>query len=281
MEDLKVGELQHLDKLDAIWDKLITEGISFGKHIIIAFVIYFIGRMLVKLLNRLVTNALNRRNLDPAVKSFVGSTVNILLMVLLILSVIGALGVQMTSFAALLASAGMAIGMALSGNLQNFAGGLVILLLRPYKIGDFIELGEEKGTVKAIQIFNTILTTTDNKTIFIPNSSISNGILVNYSNQKTRRVDMIVGVEYGTDFYKVKSVLDDIVEKDNRILADPVPFIGIDALADSSVNFVVKVWTTTENYWDVYYDLNKVVYERFNKEGIGFPFPQLTIHKGE
>ena len=266
--------------IDNLIDKLVSEGISLGKHILMAIVIYIIGRFIVNFLNRLVTNAMNKRKLDPAVKSFVGSTVNIILQVLLILSVIGALGIQMTSFSALLVSAGAAIGMALSGNLQNFAGGLIILLLRPYKIGDFIEIGEESGTVKAIQIFNTILTTYDNKTIFIPNSSISNGVMTNYSRQETRRVDMVVGVEYGTEYEKVKSVLEDIIHADGRILTTPAPFIGVNALSASSVDIVLKVWTKTDDYWDVTYDLNRIVYERFNKEGIAFPFPQLTVHKG-
>ncbi len=271
---------QGISMIDNLIDKLVSEGISLGKHILMAIVIYIIGRFIVNFLNRLVTNAMNKRKLDPAVKSFVGSTVNIILQVLLILSVIGALGIQMTSFSALLVSAGAAIGMALSGNLQNFAGGLIILLLRPYKIGDFIEIGEESGTVKAIQIFNTILTTYDNKTIFIPNSSISNGVMTNYSRQETRRVDMVVGVEYGTEYEKVKSVLEDIIHADGRILTTPAPFIGVNALSASSVDIVLKVWTKTDDYWDVTYDLNRIVYERFNKEGIAFPFPQLTVHKG-
>ena len=272
---------QTIRTIDRLIEKLVTEGVSLGKHILMAIVIYVVGRFIVKLINRLVTNAMEKRKIDPAVRSFVGSTVNITLQALLILSVIGALGIQMTSFSALLVSAGAAIGMALSGNLQNFAGGLIILLLRPYKIGDLIEIGDETGTVKSIQMFNTVLTTFDNKIIFVPNSSISNGVMTNYSRQKTRRVDLVVGVEYGTEFAKVQKVLEDIIAHDPRILADPKPFIAVNALSASSVDIVLKAWVKTEDYWDVSYDLNRIVYERFNQEGIGFPFPQLTVHQGK
>ncbi len=272
---------QTISTIDRLIEKLVTEGVSLGKHILMAIVIYVVGRFIVKLINRLVTNAMEKRKIDPAVRSFVGSTVNITLQALLILSVIGALGIQMTSFSALLVSAGAAIGMALSGNLQNFAGGLIILLLRPYKIGDLIEIGDETGTVKSIQMFNTVLTTFDNKIIFVPNSSISNGVMTNYSRQETRRVDLVVGVEYGTEFAKVQKVLEDIIAHDPRILADPKPFIAVNALSASSVDIVLKAWVKTEDYWDVSYDLNRIVYERFNQEGIGFPFPQLTVHQGK
>ena len=272
---------QTISTIDRLIEKLVTEGVSLGKHILMAIVIYVVGRFIVKLINRLVTNAMEKRKIDPAVRSFVGSTVNITLQALLILSVIGALGIQMTSFSALLVSAGAAIGMALSGNLQNFAGGLIILLLRPYKIGDLIEIGDETGTVKSIQMFNTVLTTFDNKIIFVPNSSISNGVMTNYSRQKTRRVDLVVGVEYGTEFAKVQKVLEDIIAHDPRILADPKPFIAVNALSASSVDIVLKAWVKTEDYWDVSYDLNRIVYVRFNQEGIGFPFPQLTVHQGK
>ncbi|MBO8440649.1 MAG: mechanosensitive ion channel [bacterium] len=272
---------QTISTIDRLIEKLVTEGVSLGKHILVAIVIYVVGRFIVKLINRLVTNAMEKRKIDPAVRSFVGSTVNITLQALLILSVIGALGIQMTSFSALLVSAGAAIGMALSGNLQNFAGGLIILLLRPYKIGDLIEIGDETGTVKSIQMFNTVLTTFDNKIIFVPNSSISNGVMTNYSRQETRRVDLVVGVEYGTEFAKVQKVLEDIIAHDPRILADPKPFIAVNALSASSVDIVLKAWVKTEDYWDVSYDLNRIVYERFNQEGIGFPFPQLTVHQGK
>ena len=193
-----------------------------------------------------------------------------------------ALGVQTASFAALLASAGVAIGMALSGNLSNFAGGLIILIFKPYKVGDFIEAQGLSGTVREIQIFHTVLTTTDNKVIYIPNGSLSSSAVVNYSYQEVRRVDWTFGVEYGTDYAKVKGVLEDILAKDERILQEPAaPFVAMSQLADSSVNYVVRVWVKSPDYWNVYYGITRTVYERFNAEGIGFPFPQLTIHQAK
>lgn len=270
-----------MENLQTIIDKLIVGSLSLGKHLLIAIVIYFVGRYVIKAINKLLQVTLNKRNVDPAVKSFVGSLVNILLQVLLILSVIGALGVEMTSFAAILASAGVAIGMALSGNLQNFAGGLVLLVLRPYKIGDFIEINGVSGVVKSIQIFNTILTTGDNKTIFIPNNAIASGTMVNYNHQENRRVDFSFGVDYGTEFKRVKESLERIIAADERILKDPAHMVVLGELADSSVNIIVRVWVKSTDYWDVFFSFNEKVYTTFNAEGINFPFPQLTVHKGE
>lgn len=267
-----------MEQLNDIWQKLIDGGLSLGKHILLAIVIYFVGRWVIKFINNLVAKALEKRKVDPAVKSFVSSMVNITLLVLLILSVVGALGVEMTSFAALLASAGVAIGMALSGNLQNFAGGLVILILRPFKIGDYIEFGGISGTVRSIQIFNTILATPDNKVIFVPNNAIATGTLTNYSREATRRVDFTFAVEYGSDFKKVKGVLERLIAADERILKDPAYMIVLGALADSSVNVSMRVWVNSPDYWDVYFSMTEKVYNTFKEEGIEFPFPQLTVH---
>lgn len=268
-----------MEHLNDVFSQLITGGISLGKHILLALVIYLVGRWIIKFINKLVNKAMSRNTIDPAVRSFVCSLVNILLQVLLILSVVGALGVEMTSFAALLASAGVAIGMALSGNLQNFAGGLVILLLKPYKIGDYIEVAGIAGTVKKIEIFNTILTTPDNKTIIVPNASISSSTMTNYSTMEQRRVDFKIGVEYGTDLKKVKDVLERLIAADSRILKDPAHFIAMGELADSSINFTVRVWVKSADYWDVYFQMTEKIYDTFNAEGIGFPFPQVTVHK--
>ena len=267
-----------MENLQIIWQKLIDGSFALGKHILIALVIYFVGRWSIKMINNLVAKTLTKRNADPAVASFVSSLVNILLLVLLILSVVGALGIEMTSFAALLASAGVAVGMALSGNLQNFAGGLVILILRPFKIGDYIEFGGISGTVRSIQIFNTILNTPDNKVIFVPNNSIATGTLTNYSREETRRVDFKFGVDYGTDVKKVYDVIERIIAEDTRILKDPARFVGLGELADSSINFTVRVWAKSADYWDVYFSFTEKVYNTFNQEGIEFPFPQLTVH---
>lgn len=258
---------------------LITQGAGLGWTLIKAFLVFIVGRLLINLVNKLIKRVLLKRDIDPSVKSFVGSLVNVVLTILLIISVVGALGVQTTSFAALLASAGVAVGMALSGNLANFAGGLIILLFKPFKVGDYIEAQGIGGTVKEIQIFHTILATVDNKIVYIPNGSLSSGAVTNFSRQETRRVDWTFGVDYGEDYNKVKQVIEAILSRDSRILADPASFIALHALADSSVNVVVRVWVKSSDYWDVYFGINQAVYETFNAEGINFPFPQLTVHR--
>ena len=271
--------LEVSERLEGVLKSLIEHSAELGFAIIKAVIVFVVGRMIINLLNKLVKNILIKRNFDPSVKSFVSSLVNVTLTILLIISIVGALGVQTTSFAALLASAGVAVGMALSGNLSNFAGGL-ILLFKPYKVGDFIDYQGQSGTVREIQMFHTILKTTDNKVIYIPNGSLSSGVIVNYSNQQTRRIDWVFGVDYGTDYDHVKQVLETILAKETRILQEPdKPFIALTALADSSVNILVRVWVKSEDYWSVYFDMNKTVYEVFNKEGINFPFPQLTVHQ--
>lgn len=269
-------------QLSRAMDSLIEQGAALGWTLVKALLVFVIGRFLIGLINQFVKRVLLKRNIDPSIKTFVGSLVHITLMVLLVVSVVGALGVQTASFAALLASAGVAIGMALSGNLSNFAGGLIILIFKPYKVGDFIEALNMSGTVKEIQIFHTVLTTTDNKVIYIPNGSLSSSAVINYSYQQVRRIDWTFGVEYGTDYAKVKGVLEEILAKDERILQEPAaPFVAMSQLADSSVNYVVRVWVKSADYWDVYFDITRIVYERFNAEGIGFPFPQLTIHQAK
>ncbi len=272
--------LEVSERLEGVLKSLIEHSAELGFAIIKAVIVFVVGRMFINLLNKLVKNILIKRNFDPSVKSFVSSLVNVTLTILLIISIVGALGVQTTSFAALLASAGVAVGMALSGNLSNFAGGLIVLLFKPYKVGDFIDYQGQSGTVREIQMFHTILKTTDNKVIYIPNGSLSSGVIVNYSNQQTRRIDWVFGVDYGTDYDHVKQVLETILAKETRILQEPdKPFIALTALADSSVNILVRVWVKSEDYWSVYFDMNKTVYEVFNKEGINFPFPQLTVHQ--
>ena len=268
-------------KLEEAIRSLVEHGSQLGFTIIKALIVFLVGRLVINLLNKLVRKILSKRDIDPSVKTFVGSLVNVSLTILLIISVVGALGVQTTSFAALLASAGVAVGMALSGNLQNFAGGLVILLFKPYKVGDWIETQQgSAGTVKEIQIFHTILTTGDNKLIYIPNGSLSSGVVINYSHQETRRVEWIIGIDYGEDYNKVQQIVRDILAEDKRILNEPAPFIALHALDASSVNVVVRVWVNSGDYWGVYFDINKAIFETFNEKGINFPFPQLTVHQG-
>lgn len=277
--DQAIAQADGLDKLALVTQQLIDSGIQAGGHILKAVIVFLVGRFLIRMLNRLVRRLMDKRNVDISIKTFVRSLVNILLTVLLIISVVGALGVETTSFAALLASAGVAVGMALSGNLQNFAGGLVILLFKPYKVGDWIDAQNVSGTVKEIQIFHTILTTADNKLIYVPNGALSSGVVTNYSNQTTRRVEWIVGVDYGEDYNKVEKVVREVLAADKRILDDPAPFIALHALDASSVNVVARVWVNSTDYWGVYFDINKAIYATFNEQGINFPFPQLTVHQ--
>jgi small conductance mechanosensitive channel len=260
--------------------KALNAGIDLGGRILAALIIFIIGKILINWANRLFAAMLQRRKVDASIQSFLKSIVNITLLVMLFLAVIGKLGIELTSFAALLASVGVAVGMALSGNLSNFAGGVIILVFRPYKVGDYIEASTgASGTVTDIQIFHTVLTTPDNKVIFAPNGAMSGAVVTNYNRKETRRLQFIYGVEYGTDFELAKSTILDIINKDSRILQDPAPFVELSALADSSVNITVRVWVNASDYWGVNFDMNKNVYATFNEKGISFPFPQLTVHQ--
>ena len=268
-------------KLQIFLQQLIDWGVSAGGRVISAVIIFIVGRFLISFLKKMVAKLMAKRHVDPSIQSFVKSLVNILLTILLIIAVISKLGVETTSFAALLASAGVAIGMALSGNLQNFAGGLIVLLFRPFKVGDWIESQGVSGTVREIQIFHTILTTADNKVIYIPNGALSSGTVTNYSREDTRRVDWVIGVDYGEDYGKVEATVRSIIAADSRILTTPEPFVALHALDASSVNIVIRVWVKSGDYWGVYFDMNKTIYSVFNKEGIDFPFPQLTVHQAK
>lgn len=266
---------------EQVIDSLINFGMDAGKNIIGAILIYVIGRFIIKYINKLLANLLEKRKLEISVQTFLKSLTSLLLNLILAFAVISRLGVQTTTFTALLASAGVAIGMALSGNLSNFAGGLIILVFKPFRVGDFVEASGVTGTIKEIQIFHTIIATVDNKVIFVPNGALSSNAIINYSKQDTRRIDWVFGVEYGEDFEKVRAALQKFVDADPRILKTPAPFIALDELAASSVNVRLRVWTKASDYWDVYFDMNKTVYAEFNKAGIGFPFPQLTVHQAQ
>lgn len=266
---------------DSLFERLTDWSIEIGKSILGAILIYIIGRFIIKQINRLVSKILEKRKLEISVQTFLKSLLSLLLNLILAFAIIAKLGVETTSFAAILASAGVAIGMALSGNLSNFAGGLIILVFKPFKVGDYIDGQNASGTVKEIQIFHTILSTTDNRIIYVPNGSLSSNAIVNYSKQETRRAEWVFGVEYGEDFERVKAVLERIIAADERILQTPAPFIGLGSLSASSVDIKVRVWTKSSDYWDVVFDMNRIVYETFNKEGIGFPFPQLTVHQAK
>ena len=268
-------------QLEKVIEQTIRAGIEAGKSILLALVIFLVGRVLIGLINTLAARMMERKHLDASIQSFLKSFINILLTILLLISVVSALGVNTTSFAALLASAGVAVGMALSGNLQNLAGGIIILLFKPYKVGDYVDAQGVSGTVKEIQIFHTILQTVDHKVIYVPNGALSSGSVVNYSLSEDRRIEWSIGVEYGTDAEKVKSTLLSIASADGRILQDPAPFIALSGLGESSVDFVLRAWVKNADYWDVYFDLNRQIYEVFGQKGISFPFPQMVVHQAK
>ena len=268
-------------QLEKVIEQTIRAGIEAGKSILLALVIFLVGRFLIGLINKLAARMMERKHLDASIQSFLKSFINILLTILLLISVVSALGVNTTSFAALLASAGVAVGMALSGNLQNLAGGIIILLFKPYKVGDYVDAQGVSGTVKEIQIFHTILQTVDHKVIYVPNGALSSGSVVNYSLSEDRRIEWSIGVEYGTDAEKVKSTLLSIASADGRILQDPAPFIALSGLGESSVDFVLRAWVKNADYWDVYFDLNRQIYEVFGQKGISFPFPQMVVHQAK
>ena len=264
--------------LDVFLAKMIDLGISVGSKILLAIVVFLVGRWIVRRLNKLLAKILEKRHVEASLSTFVKSLVNITLTLLLIIVVIGVLGIETSSFIALFASAGVAIGMALSGTLQNFAGGVMILLFKPFKVGDTIEDQGQSGTVREIQIFNTILATPDNKIIIIPNGGLSTGLMKNYSREATRRVDWEFGIAYGDDYTKAKAVIARLLDADGRVLKDPAYFIALTSLGESSVNIVVRAWVNAGDYWGVYFDMNEKVYKTFAEENLNIPFPQLDVH---
>ncbi len=254
------------------------KAVEYGPKLIGAIIVWIIGSIIISKLLNLFGKMMDKSGTDASLKPFLKSIIGILLRVLLVISVLSMLGVAMTSFIAILGAAGLAIGMALSGTLQNFAGGVMILLFKPFKVGDFLDAQGYKGTVKEIQIFNTILTDLDNKTIIIPNGGLSTNSMVNYSTEPTRRVDISVGIAYGENVENARKVLVELAKTDKRVLKDPAPFIGVSELADSSVNLTYRLWVQADDYWGVFFDMNEKVYVTFNKSGVQIPFPQMDVH---
>ncbi len=257
-----------------IYQIILSKGVS----LLIAVAILVLGFWTAKLISRTIRKGMKKGDLDPGLISFISSLVSAILKVLVIITAMSQLGIEMTSFVAILGAAGLAIGMAFSGTLSNFAGGVMILIFKPFKVGDFIEAQGEIGTVKEIQIFNTFLSTNDNKTVILPNGPLANGNIVNYTKAENRRVDFTFGIAYGDNYDKAKDLLNKFIAEDDRILTDPAPFVGLGALADSSVNITVRTWTPVEHYWPVFFDLNERVYKEFSKEGLNIPFPQMDVH---
>ncbi len=275
--------IQPLLSSDMSWNevihKLIDWSMDAGKHIILAIVVYVVGHYLIKLLNYLLNRFLDRRKVEISVSTFVKSFVSITLQVLLIIMVVGALGVNTTSLAALLASFGVAVGMALSGNLQNFAGGIVILFLKPYKVGDWIEAQGTSGSVQAILIFHTILLTADGKQIYVPNGAMSSGSIINYTQKPTRRAEWSIGIEYGEDVEKARAIALDIIRKDGRIEETPEAEVWLKDLGASAVELIVRCWVKNADYWPVMFEVREKIYNAFNEHNINFPFTQVTVHQ--
>ena len=267
---------------DQLLSEFMDKAIAFGLKVLAALAIYLIGAWIIKKIKNIVHNIFIKRNTEHSIASFVESLVSITLTVFLVIFTISALGVNTTSLAALLAAGGMAIGMALSGTVQNFAGGIMLLVFKPFKAGDFIEAQGYSGTVTDVTIVSTKITTTDNRNIIIPNGALSNGTINNYSQNVFRRLEWLVDVEYGAPSDKVKSLLKKIVDDERRIVYAPTapanPTIALNALRDSSVQFVVRAWVKKEEYWDVLYDVNEKIYNEIPENGIQFPYPQLDVH---
>ena len=265
---------------DKALDTLTQYCVTFGKNLLAAIVIYFVGRFIISKLTRLVRAVMQKKQIEPSLYSFLDSFLTICLHFVLVIAIVGVLGIETSSFVALFASAGVAIGMALSGTLQNFAGGVMILLFRPFRVGDFIEAQGYSGTVNQIQIFSTILTTVDNQTIIIPNGGLATGSLKNYSKQPYRRVDIDVEVAYGSKPDVVRKVLLDICLKDSRIMTQDAmkPFIPMTSMGASAIAFQVRVWTESANYWGVKFDTTEKIYNRLAEEGIEIPFQQIDVH---
>ncbi len=271
--------------VNQIFTDLGEKALHFGLKVLAAIVIYIVGAWIIKWIKKLMKNMFERRETDKAVSTFLTSLVSITLTVILLIVTIGALGINTTSIAALLAAGGVAIGMALSGTMQNFAGGIMIIVFKPFKIGDFITAQGYSGTVTHVSIVSTTITTVDNRCIILPNGSLSSGTVDNYSQNPLRRVDITVDVEYGSDAEKVKEVLTKILESDPRVLHvsedSPVPadpFVALSALKDSSIEFVTRSWVNGSDYWGAFFALNEKIYTELPKKGINFPFPQMDVH---
>ena len=249
-----------------------------GINIVIAIVIFIVGRWVAKLVRNLIAKVMTKKGVAPVVNSFTCSVTYIALLTFVVIAALAQVGIQTTSLIAVLGAASLAIGLALQGSLSNFAAGVLLIIFRPFKVGDYVECGGTAGAVDEIQIFTTILNSPDNKKIIVPNAKILGDTITNYSAKESRRVDLVIGVSYSDDLQKVESVLKDVLSKDERILKDPPPTIAVLELADSSVNFAVRPWVKTGNYWGVYFDLTKNIKLRFDTEGIAIPFPQRDVH---
>lgn len=271
-----------LSALGFSWDDILvtlqTSGVELALNVGKAILIFYVGKLLVRLILRAVSKIMRRQGVDKTLETFILSLSRMVLMLFVIIATVGALGIQTTSFIAVLGAAGLAIGLALQGSLANFASGVLIVLFRPYKVGDFVEAAGVAGTVEEVEILTTVFKTGDNKRVIVPNGQVMGSVITNYSANDTRRVDMVVGVSYDDDLDKVRETLEDLIAAEERILTDPAYKIAVSELADSSVNFIVRPWVKTEDYWGVLFDLTEAIKKRFDDDGISFPFPQQDVH---
>ncbi len=263
---------------NALLNNLIEQALWIGLKIILALGIYYTGKWITRWIIRILDRSFERRNVDLSLRNFLRSMIKVVMTILVILAAIQTLGVNTSSFLAIFASAGLAVGMALSGTLQNFAGGVILLLLRPYRIGDFITAQGQSGTVKAIGLFSTQLSTPDNRIIYVPNSAISSSIVDNYSQPTTRRVDWKVSISYGDDIDVVRKEILAMLTQDKRVLNDPAPIVVLAELGNSAVILSVRAWASNADYWDLFWDINERIYKELPQKGIHFPYPQMDIH---
>ncbi|MDG2168802.1 MAG: mechanosensitive ion channel [Opitutales bacterium] len=264
--------------VDTVVNWIQTDGLDILIKLVIAVVIFIIGKWIARKITNLVKKAMGKANMDETLISFLGNGVYMILMVCVVLAALDYLGVKTTGFVAILGAAGLAVGLALQGSLANFASGVLIIMFRPFKKGDAVDGGGVFGIVEEITILTTVMRTPDNKVIIVPNSQIMGGAIINFSTKPTRRVDLVIGCGYDDDLKKVRSVLESILEDDERILKDPSYTIGLSELSDSSVNFVVRPWVNAADYWDVYFGVQEEVFNRFGAEGISIPYPQTDVH---
>ena len=272
-----VQKLANLDVKEILHD-LVGQAVWIVIKLLIALAVYYIGRWVLHRIVRLVERAMERRQVDVSLRSFTLNTIRAVFLLLLLLIVVSTLGVNVTSLIAVASAATLAIGMALSGTAQNFAGGVMIMLMKPYRVGDYISAQGQSGTVREIKLFSTVITTTDNQTIYIPNNSIATAIIDNYSTAELRRVDWTVGISYGDDVDAARGAILAMLKGDPRILPDPEPVVWVAALADSSVNLTIRCWTQNADYWNVFYEYNERFYKELPLHGISFPFPQMDVH---
>ncbi|QXD25344.1 mechanosensitive ion channel [Opitutia bacterium ISCC 51] len=264
--------------IDTVVNWLQTDGLDLLIKLVVAIVIFVIGKWIARKITNLVNKAMGKANMDETLVSFLGNGVYMVLMVCVVLAALDYLGVKTTGFVAILGAAGLAVGLALQGSLANFASGVLIIMFRPFKKGDAVDGGGVFGIVEEITILTTVMRTPDNKVIIVPNSQIMGGAITNFSTKPTRRVDLVIGCGYDDDLKKVRSVLESILNDDERVLKDPSYTIGLSEIGDSSVNFVVRPWVNAADYWDVYFDVQEEVFNRFGEEGISIPYPQTDVH---